>query len=163
MNLNPSFRQLFPRSMLLVCLDDEASCSVVCKCAMLVGWWHRMRWPLAFLRRSPSGLSRCEQGPRRAVSGTGDLVIDVGRWQHHDLSDLLTEFGSDSVTFAGSGICEELLEAALVANAANIPTIVIVDTLEVGTAASLKPLDAEVASAVFLPMEALVSMIASEA
>jgi hypothetical protein len=170
MNLNPSFQQLFPRSMLLASLDDDTSCSVVCKCALLVGWWHRVQWPLAFLRRSPSGSAQFQQRPTRVVSGTGDLVIDIRHWRNHDLGDLLTEFGSASVTLAGSGIRDVLLEAALAANAEDIPTIIIADALEGGTAANLGHLRAGVAPlcllksvALFLPMEAFVSTIAFEA
>ncbi|SDR60250.1 hypothetical protein SAMN05444161_7387 [Rhizobiales bacterium GAS191] len=133
MSLNPSFRQLFPGSMLLACVDGDTSCSVLCKCAMVIGWWHRMEWPVAFLRRVPAGLTGARQHQGRVFSGAGDLVIDVEDmcpWRNHHLRDLLTDFGAASVTLAGSGLHDLLLGAVHAADAENIPAIIVADAVQ---------------------------------
>jgi hypothetical protein len=138
MSLNPSFHELFPRSMLLICIDDDMSCSLVCKCALLIGWWRRMEWPVAFLRRGSEALHKHEQ----AFSGAGDLVFDLAEvcpWRDQRFAALLSDFGTASVTLAGSGLHDVLLGAAIAANSSGIPTTVVNDAVEGRTLANLLP------------------------
>jgi hypothetical protein len=132
--LSPSLRQLFPQSMLLASLSDDASCSVVCKCAVLIGWWQRSGWPLALLRPS-SGLSGAQRKQWRSLPHTDRLAFDFSYWWSQDLRDLLTESGAASVTLPGSDLDGELLKIAFIANEERIPTMVISDAVEVSARA----------------------------
>ncbi|MBV8446996.1 MAG: hypothetical protein JO124_03290 [Hyphomicrobiales bacterium] len=133
MNLNPSFRTLFPRSALLVSLDDEMSCFVMCKCAMLVGAWHRMHWPIAFLRRVPADAPGMARQKRPGFSEAGDLVFDLAEpcpWTDPRFRAVLADFGTASVTLAGSGLHDVLLGTAIGANAIGIPATLVTDAVQ---------------------------------
>ncbi len=132
--LSPSLRQLFPRSMLLASLSEDASCSVVCKCAVLIGWWQRIGWPSALLQPR-CGLSGARRKQWRFLPDTADLAFDFSQWRSRGLRDLLTEIGAASVTLAGSDLDGELLEIAFVANEERIPTMIISDAVEVSAPA----------------------------
>ena len=133
MNLNPTLKQLFPRSALLISLDDEMSCFVMCKCAMLIGCWHRMQWPIAFLRRvSPEGRV-IPSSKKQAFSEAGDLIFDLADpcpWNDLQFRAVLADFGTASVTLAGSGLHDILLGTAIGANAIGIPTTVVTDAVQ---------------------------------
>jgi hypothetical protein len=101
MMLDPSFCRLFPGSALLVSVDDETSCAIVCKCALLIGLWRRMGRPVTFLRRPPM---RWAGGPMKPIFfDDSELIVDhseprpQGDRIYHDLSSATT-----SVTLAGS-------------------------------------------------------------
>jgi hypothetical protein len=129
MMLDPSFCRLFPGSALLVSVDDETSCAIVCKCAVLIGLWRRMGRPVTFLRRPPM---RWAGGPMKPMfSDDSEPIIDHsetrprGHRIYRDLSSATT-----SVTLAGSGLHDVLLDAALAANSARIPVIVVADAVQ---------------------------------
>jgi hypothetical protein len=172
MSLNPPFRQLFPRSMLLVCVDDDASCSVVFKSALLVGWWHRIGWPFAFLRRGPAGLADAPKKFARTLSGAGDVIIDLAdscSWRDQQLRELVSDFSTASLTLAGSGLHDVLLGAALAANAASIPVIVVADAVQGRPRANFRRGQSDEAHlsllkqfALLLPMAAFMSAVEPE-
>jgi hypothetical protein len=129
-DMKPSFSRLFPGSALFVSVDDETSCDIVCKCALLIGLWQRMERPVTFLRRPPmyrdAGLTRA---PRSDVGG---LVIDrseTQRWIQQICADL-ADGAAASVTLAGSGLHDVILDAALTAALARIPVIVVADAVQ---------------------------------
>jgi hypothetical protein len=128
--MKPPFSRLFPGSALFVSVDDETSCDIVCKCALLIGLWHRMERPVTFLRRPPmyrdGGLITA---PRSDVSG---LVIDRSETQRwiHQICDNLSDGAAGSVTLAGSGLHDVILDAALTAALARIPVIVVADAVQ---------------------------------
>jgi hypothetical protein len=144
MSLNPPLRQLFPRSALLVSIDDDMSCAVMCNCALLVGCWHRMEWPIAFLRRMPTDgvdVSRPRQD-KQALSGAGDLIFDLADpcpWNDQRFRTLLADFGTVSVTLAGSGLHDLLLGTAIGANAVGIPATVVTDAVQGRVPRSISP------------------------
>ncbi|MBV8448480.1 MAG: hypothetical protein JO124_10905 [Hyphomicrobiales bacterium] len=131
MSLNPPLKQLFPRSALLVSLDDDMSCSVMCKCAMLIGCWHRMQWPIAFLRRVPSE-GRFPSG-KKAFSDAGDLIFDLTEpcpWNDLQFRAVLADFGTTCVTLAGSGLHDVLLGTAIGACAIGVPATLVTDAVQ---------------------------------
>jgi hypothetical protein len=133
MNLNPSLRKLFPRSALLVSLDDDMSCFVICKCAMLIGSWHRMRWPIAFLRRMSADGTVMAPHKKRGFSEAGDLVFDLAEpcpWTDPRFRAVLADFGTASVTLAGSGLHDVLLAAAIGASAIGVPATIVTDAVQ---------------------------------
>jgi hypothetical protein len=133
MSLNPPLRQLFPRSALLVCIDDDMSCFVMCKCAMLIGCWHRMGWPIAFLRRKPIDLVNLPRRHKQAFSEVGDLIFDLADpcpWNDPQFRAVLADFGTVSVTLAGSGLHDVLLGAAIGASAIGIPATIVTDAVQ---------------------------------
>ena len=133
MNLNPSLKKLFPRSALLVSLEDEMSCVVMCKCAMLVGAWHRMQWPIAFLRRVPADGTRMPCHKRPGFSEAGDLVFDLAEpcpWTDQRFRAVLADFGTASVTIAGCGLHDMLLATAIGASAIGIPATLVTDAVQ---------------------------------
>ncbi|MBV9567213.1 MAG: hypothetical protein JO172_03665 [Hyphomicrobiales bacterium] len=133
MNLSPSLKQLFPRSALLISLDDDMSCFVMCKCAMLIGCWHRMQWPIAFLRRMPAEGRVIARNKKQAFSEAGDLIFDLADpcpWNDQQFRAVLADFGTASLTLAGSGLHDVLLGTAIGANALGIPTAVVTDAAQ---------------------------------
>jgi hypothetical protein len=133
MNLNPSLRQLFPRSALLVSLDDDMTCFVMCKCAMLIGCWHRMQWPIAFLRRKPAKGTAMARRKKQGFSEAGDLIFDLAEpcpWTDPQFRAVLGDFGTASVTLAGSGLHDVLLATAIGAGAIGIPATIVTDAVQ---------------------------------
>jgi hypothetical protein len=133
MNLNPSLKQLFPRSALLVSLDDDMSCFVMCKCAMLIGCWHRMQWPIAFLRRTAADGTVTGRHKKQSFSEAGDLVFDLAEpspWTDPQFREVLADFGTASVTLAGSGLHDVLLGTAIGASAIGIPATIVTDAVQ---------------------------------
>jgi hypothetical protein len=133
MNLNPSLKQLFPRSALLVSLDDDMSCFVMCKCAMLIGCWHRMQWPTAFLRRASADGTAMTPQKGHGFSEAGDLIFDLAEpcpWTDPRFRAVLADFGTASVTLAGSGLHDVLLGTAIGASAIGIPATIVTDAVQ---------------------------------
>jgi hypothetical protein len=133
MSLSPSLRQLFPRSALLISMDDDMSCFVMCKCAMLIGCWHRMEWPIAFLRRMPPRGGRTPRRGKQAFSEAGDLIFDLADpcpWNDPQFRAVLGDFGTASVTLAGSGLHDVLLGTAVGASAIGIPATLVTDAVQ---------------------------------
>ncbi len=133
MNINPPLRQLFPRSALLVSLDDDMSCFVMCKCAMLIGCWHRAQWPIAFLRRmhNDGTVMACQK--EHGFSDAGDLVFDLAEpcpWTDPQFRAVLADFGTASLTLAGSGLHDVLLGTAIGAVAIGMPATIVTDAVQ---------------------------------
>ena len=133
MNINPPLRQLFPRSALLVSLDDDMSCFVMCQCAMLIGCWHRMQWPIAFLRRMHKDGTVMAGHKKQGFSVAGDLIFDLAEpcpWTDPRFRAVLADFGTTSITLAGSGLHDVLLGTAIGAGAIGIPATIVTDAVQ---------------------------------
>jgi hypothetical protein len=90
-----------------------------------------MERPVTFLRRPPVAWEG--EPTKRIFSDAGDLIIDRSEtrpWCDQIVRDLLRGAGPASVTLAGSGLQDVLLDAALAANLARIPVIVVADAVQ---------------------------------
>jgi hypothetical protein len=135
MSLDPPFCKLFPHSLLLVSIDDDMSLSVTCKCALLVGWWRRMGWPMAFLRHArPAGVHGSRQGRlggAEAVYPVFDLASG-SPWTHRCFRDLLARLETASLTLAGHDSGDVFLMTAKRGSEMGIPTMIVGDAVEAG-------------------------------
>lgn len=129
-DMTPSFRRLFPESALLISVDDDTSCDIVCKCALLIAQWDRMERPVTFLRRPP--LRRIGGLIRAPSFDLDSLVIDRAETQPsiREICHNLSQSSAASVTLAGSGLDDVILDAALAADRARLPVIVVADAVE---------------------------------
>jgi hypothetical protein len=133
MSLNPRFRKLFPRSLLLVGIDDDISCSTVLRCALLVAWWRRMDWPMVFLKAGAGGGKSRRDKESLAFSKAGDLVLELAGkspWEEPCFRGLLARLETVSITLAGSGLDSLLWATAIGAGAAGISAIVVEDAVQ---------------------------------
>ena len=92
-----------------------------------------MQWPIAFLRRTRADGTATARHKKQGFSEAGDLVFDLAEpspWTDPQFREVLADFGTASVTLAGSGLHDVLLGTAIGASAIGIPATIVTDAVQ---------------------------------